>query len=140
MFNFRRNSASDSTVGSSRSMMYPGQRSSANRQQYASSNNNGNMYGQTQNVNYNTRNTGNSAPNNSNGPGAYRVDRSAGMEYRVIIPDGVVPGQMFQVVAGDRLVSVRCPQGAAAGGTLSLSIPSTNQQQVPDSSFVSHGK
>jgi len=138
MFNFRRDRASDSTVGSSRSMMYPGQRSSANHQQYASSNNNGNIYGQTQNVNYNTGNTGNSAPNNSNGPGAYRVDRSSGMEYRVIIPDGVVPGQMFQVVAGDRLVSVRCPQGAAAGGTLSLSIPSTNQQQVPDSSFVSH--
>lgn len=74
-------------------------------------------------------------------PGAYRVERNPGTEYRVTIPNGVMPGQMFQVMAGNQLVRVRCPNNTTPGGTLSITLPGApNPEQVSNQRFVSHGE
>ena len=80
--------------------------------------------------------------NNTGRLGAYRIDRSPGTEYRVTIPNGVMPGQMFQVMAGNQLVRVRCPENTMPGGTLSITLPGapSSQEQVANPGFTSHGK
>ena len=43
--------------------------------------------------------------------------------FKVKIPDGVRPGEEFQVHAGGRVVRVRCPPGASPGQALAINVP-----------------
>lgn len=76
----------------------------------------------------------------SSGPGAYSVGRSEGVVYRVTVPEGINPGQEFQVVAGTQLVRVRCPNDSGAGSTLQITVPgAAMEQRVAGGGFTSHG-
>ena len=59
------------------------------------------------------------------GPGAFSVDPSSGpvSVFRVTVPEGVRPGQEFQVYAGTRLVRVRCPPNIRPGQSLQITVP-----------------
>jgi hypothetical protein len=59
------------------------------------------------------------------GPGAFSVDPSSGpvSVFRVTVPEGVRPGQEFQVYAGTRLVRVRCPPNIRQGQSLQITVP-----------------
>mmetsp|Transcript_16230 Transcript_16230/g.18702 ORF Transcript_16230/g.18702 Transcript_16230/m.18702 type:complete len:786 (+) Transcript_16230:169-2526(+) len=66
-----------------------------------------------------------SATNGSAGPGAFSVDSSSsqGSVFRVSVPQGVTPGQEFQVYAGNRIVRVRCPPDTRPGQSLQITVP-----------------
>eukprot|EP00592_Proboscia_alata_P014440 CAMPEP_0194393738 /NCGR_PEP_ID=MMETSP0174-20130528/123464_1 /TAXON_ID=216777 /ORGANISM="Proboscia alata, Strain PI-D3" /LENGTH=763 /DNA_ID=CAMNT_0039189457 /DNA_START=265 /DNA_END=2553 /DNA_ORIENTATION=- len=66
-----------------------------------------------------------SASNGASGPGAFSVDSSSsqGTVFRVSVPQGVIPGQEFQVHAGDRIVRVRCPPDTRPGQFLQITVP-----------------
>jgi hypothetical protein len=53
-------------------------------------------------------------------PGALSDDTSS---FRVMVPDGVEPGQEFQVYAGQRIVRVRCPPNTKPGQYLQINVP-----------------
>ena len=65
------------------------------------------------------------ASNGASGPGAFSVDSSSsqGTVFRVSVPQGVTPGQEFQVHAGDRIVRVRCPPDTRPGQFLQITVP-----------------
>jgi len=74
--------------------------------------------------------------------------------FRIRIPDGVLPGQEFQAYAGERIVRVRCPPDSRPGQSLQITVPrssinsdvsfnsfnerrpSSSQQEFPDSENV----
>lgn len=60
------------------------------------------------------------------GPGATNVDHSNTSVFRVTVPEGVEPGQEFQVYAGNRIVRVRCPPGCGPGQSLQITVPVEN--------------
>ena len=43
--------------------------------------------------------------------------------FKVSIPEGISPGQEFQVQAGGRIVRVRCPQNSKPGQTVQITVP-----------------
>mmetsp|Transcript_50979 Transcript_50979/g.75645 ORF Transcript_50979/g.75645 Transcript_50979/m.75645 type:complete len:805 (-) Transcript_50979:602-3016(-) len=58
------------------------------------------------------------------GPGAFSVDSSGPMNvFRVNVPDSVLPGEEFQVYAGNRLVRVVCPPGVSSGTNIQITVP-----------------
>jgi len=63
-----------------------------------------------------------SSARSANGPGATLVDGGNAV-FRVTVPEGVEPGQEFQVYAGNRIVRVRCPPGSAPGQSLQITVP-----------------
>lgn len=65
---------------------------------------------------------GNSSVRSSNGPGSTAVEPGSAV-FRVTVPDGVEPGQEFQVYAGNRIVRVRCPVGSSPGQSLQITVP-----------------
>lgn len=85
----------------------------------------------------NTRqNSAGSSNNNSNG-GVASADGKMTV-FRVTVPEGTLPGQEFQVYAGNRIVRVRCPNGSSPGQSLQITVPvdpvsssrDVNQQQL----------
>lgn len=46
--------------------------------------------------------------------------------FRVRIPDSVLPGEDFQVYAGNQIVNVRCPMDAKPGQSLQITVPVNN--------------
>ena len=54
-------------------------------------------------------------------PGAVSDDGTS--SFRVMVPEGVQPGQEFQVYAGSRIVRVRCPQNTKSGQYLQINVP-----------------
>jgi len=58
-------------------------------------------------------------------PGAYSVSPGQGgvQVFRVMVPNNIVPGQEFQVYAGQRIVRVVCPPNIQGGMPLQLTIP-----------------
>jgi hypothetical protein len=59
---------------------------------------------------------------NVGGPGATSVDGNMAV-FRVTVPEGVNPGQEFQVSAGGRIVRVRCPPNTSPGQSLQITVP-----------------
>jgi len=67
-----------------------------------------------------------STPSETSRPGAYAVTRTAdgpAQVFRVTVPDGVRPGDEFQVHAGSRRVRVRCPPTSRPGQSLQITLP-----------------
>ncbi len=56
--------------------------------------------------------------------------------FRVIIPQGVSPGQQFQTSVGSRIVLVPCPPNGRPGQALSISIPRQRAQDDASTSSV----
>jgi len=50
-------------------------------------------------------------------------DAANAATFQITIPDNVQPGEVFQAAVGDRIVRVRCPQGARPGKSLQITIP-----------------
>lgn len=59
-------------------------------------------------------------------PGA--VTGSNTSSFRVMVPEGVQPGQEFQVYAGSRIVRVRCPPNTKPGQYLQINVPVDKSQ------------
>mmetsp|Transcript_25653 Transcript_25653/g.58907 ORF Transcript_25653/g.58907 Transcript_25653/m.58907 type:complete len:758 (-) Transcript_25653:3-2276(-) len=55
-------------------------------------------------------------------PGA-QADNSNTVVFKVKIPEGISPGEEFQVHAGGRVVRVKCPPGATPGKSLAINVP-----------------
>ena len=47
--------------------------------------------------------------------------------FRVVIPENVRPGELFQTYAGSRIVLVRCPQDGYPGKVLSITVRNQNE-------------
>jgi hypothetical protein len=62
------------------------------------------------------------------GPGAHNVDGNATV-FRVTVPENVLPGQEFQVYAGNRIVRVRCPAGSSPGQSLQITVPKEPKEE-----------
>mmetsp|Transcript_13622 Transcript_13622/g.29459 ORF Transcript_13622/g.29459 Transcript_13622/m.29459 type:complete len:738 (-) Transcript_13622:180-2393(-) len=68
--------------------------------------------------------------NNSSSGGTARSSASATSQndaaneatFQITIPDNVQPGEIFQAAVGDRIVRVRCPDGARPGRSLQITI------------------
>ena len=56
------------------------------------------------------------------GPGAQSVGANTAV-FRVTVPDNVMPGEEFQVYAGNRIVKVRCPPNTRPGQSLQITVP-----------------
>ena len=56
------------------------------------------------------------------GAGVTSVDGKT-LVFRVAIPEGTLPGQEFQVYAGNKIVRVRCPPNSSPGQSLQISVP-----------------
>jgi len=67
--------------------------------------------------------------------------------FQVSIPDNVKPGEVFQAAVGNRIVRVRCPDGARPGKSIQITIPvdandsgsgddSENVTAVPDKDLL----
>eukprot|EP00522_Entomoneis_paludosa_P006427 CAMPEP_0172452508 /NCGR_PEP_ID=MMETSP1065-20121228/10146_1 /TAXON_ID=265537 /ORGANISM="Amphiprora paludosa, Strain CCMP125" /LENGTH=787 /DNA_ID=CAMNT_0013204573 /DNA_START=227 /DNA_END=2590 /DNA_ORIENTATION=- len=61
-------------------------------------------------------------------PGA-QADNGNTVVFKVKIPDGIKPGEEFQVHAGGRVVRVKCPPGASAGQSLAINVPKTSEME-----------
>jgi hypothetical protein len=53
--------------------------------------------------------------------------------FKVSVPEGVRPGQEFQVYAGTRIVRVKCPLNSTPGQTLSITVPRDPNAPMPSS-------
>jgi hypothetical protein len=56
------------------------------------------------------------------GAGVTSVDGKTTV-FRVTVPAGTLPGQEFQVYAGNKIVRVRCPPGSSPGQSLQITVP-----------------
>jgi hypothetical protein len=59
--------------------------------------------------------------------------------FRVLVPEGVKPGEEFQVYAGSRIVKVRCPPDSKPGQSLQITVPidpDAKKPALPDSKNV----
>ena len=74
--------------------------------------------------------------NSSNGggkqPGAEHASDNTTV-FKVSVPEGVRPGQEFQVYAGTRIVRVKCPLNSTPGQTLSITVPRDPNAPMPSS-------
>ena len=65
------------------------------------------------------------------GPGAQGVGGNTAV-FRVTVPDNVMPGEEFQVYAGNRIVKVRCPPNTRPGQSLQITVPVDNSADGPN--------
>ena len=108
---------------------YPAQRNRVASSNPANSNISGvNSSGISANSSINTEQSSTVAVTALSRPGAYSVTRSeqGSQVFRVQIPLGVQPGQVFEVLCGpnnSRTVRVRCPATSRGGDYLQLTVP-----------------
>ena len=113
---------------------YPGQRASAQQQQAT--------YTRHSLATNTASPPHNPTMNSTAGSGAYRVGPSNGSSrvtrnnvemsvYRVVVPQGIGPGQEFHAVVGNQMVRVVCPQDSGPGSALEIRLGGSNSEQVP---------
>mmetsp|Transcript_12724 Transcript_12724/g.16608 ORF Transcript_12724/g.16608 Transcript_12724/m.16608 type:complete len:804 (+) Transcript_12724:296-2707(+) len=113
---------------------YPGQRASAQQQQAT--------YTRHSLATNTASPPHNPTMNSAAGSGAYRVGPGNGSSrvtrnnvemsvYRVVVPQGIGPGQEFHAVVGNQMVRVVCPQDSGPGSALEIRLGGSNSEQVP---------